>query len=180
LGKAREEALQLKERIEKEAQTGKGKVIEEARLESERIIERANKTREMLIEEMQQKIDGKALDRACELIEQVLPEHLRSQMHAQWVEELISGGLEELGSLQLPEEIQKAQLKSAFALSSKQKESLNQKLKGRLGREVTLEEKIDPTVVAGVTISLGSLVLDGSLKNKIKEAARVRQSADKK
>lgn len=178
--KAREEAIELKERLEKEASTGKGKALDEARKESEKIIDRANKTREMLIAEIDQKVEEKALDRACELVEQVLPEHLAQQMHLHWVEELITGGLEELGNLHLPENISQAQLKCAFELSAKQKEQLSQKLKEKLGRDIKLVEESDSSIVAGIVISLGNLVLDGSLKNKIKEAARVQQAASKK
>ncbi|MFH1045544.1 MAG: F0F1 ATP synthase subunit delta [Candidatus Omnitrophota bacterium] len=179
IAKAREEALQFKERLEKEAQTGKDKTLELARQESERLIERANKTRELLIDEIEQKIEERALGRAADLVEQVLPRHLYKDIHAHWVEVLISSGLEELGSLQLPRDVAEVQLKSAFQLTAAQKESLSLKLKEKLSREITLKEEVDPHVVAGVIITLGSLVLDGSLRKKIRESARVQSARDK-
>ena len=180
LTKAREDALQFKERIEKEAVEGKDKMIAEARQESERIIERANKTREMLIGEINKRIEEGSLDKACDLTEHVVPPQLYKQLHQEWLEELLSRGLEELGSLQVSEDVKEAVLKTAFALTDAQKTSLNKKLKEKLGRNIALHEEVDSSVVAGAVVSLGSLVLDGSLRNKIKGAARAQQTSNKK
>lgn len=175
--KAQQEATQLKAQFEKETQAAKDKILDEARQESERIIQRATKTRELLMNELNQKIEARSLERASELIQQVLPTQLREQIHTQWLKELVSSGLEELGSLRVPKDISLAHVSSAFRLSSKQQELLRKKLKEKLGRDIKLREEVDPRVVAGVVVSLGSLVLDGSLKYKIKEVARARQVA---
>ena len=66
-------------------------------------------------------------------------------------------------------------IKSAFPLSDKQQNSLSKKLKEALGKDIEIKEESDPSVVAGLVIILGSLVLDGSLKNKIQEKARYVQ-----
>lgn len=177
--RAQQEASQLKAQFEKETQAARDKILEQAREASERIIERAGKTRELLMNELNQKIEARALDRACELIQQVLPDHLHKEIHSHWFEDLVSSGLEELGSLHVPEEISLARVISAFRLSPQQQELLCNKLKEKLGREIKLKEELDPQVVAGVVVTLGSLVLDGSLKYKIKEAASARQASSK-
>jgi F0F1-type ATP synthase delta subunit len=177
LAQAQQEASQLKVRFEQEAQRQKDKVLEQARQESERIIERAGKTRTLLISELEQKIENRAVDRACELIQQVLPNHLHKEMHTHWFEELVSGGLEEIGRLQVPKDITEACVISAFGLSAQQQELLRKKLQEKLKRNIKLKEEIDSQLVAGVVVNIGSLVLDGSLKYKIKEAASAKQDA---
>jgi F0F1-type ATP synthase delta subunit len=49
---------------------------------------------------------------------------------------------------------------------------LQRRLKEKLGREIRLSESTDERLVAGLTITLGSLILDGSLASKVREAAR--------
>lgn len=173
--KAQQDASQLKAQFEKEIQEGKEKILEQARQESERIIERAGKTRDLLMSELDHKIDARAVERAGDLIQDVLPNHLHKEMHSHWFEELVVSGFEELSTLHVSEDISDAEVVSAFHLSPKQQELLCKRLKEKLGRDIKLKEKIDPQIVAGVVVSLGSLVLDGSLKYKIKEAASARQ-----
>ena len=45
-------------------------------------------------------------------------------------------------------------------------------LKERLGRDVTVTERIDDRLVAGLTMTIGSLVFDGSLASRVQEAMR--------
>jgi len=49
---------------------------------------------------------------------------------------------------------------------------LSKKLKSLLSTDIPIKEEVDPRIVAGMVIHIGSLVLDGSLKNKIQEKAR--------
>lgn len=179
LTKTQQEAAQLKAQVDQEIRQEKDKILTQARQESERVIERAGKTRELLLNELDQKIEFRALERACELVQQVLPKHMHKQIHSQWIEELISGGLEELGNLHISKNVSEAGVVSAFRLVPKEQEALRKKLRQKLGREIILKEKVDPQVMAGLIVTFGSLVLDGSLKYKIKEAARVKQDSSK-
>jgi F-type H+-transporting ATPase subunit delta len=61
---------------------------------------------------------------------------------------------------------------SAFPLSAAQRQALTRWLSERIGRDITLSEQVDERLVAGLTITLGSLVLDGSLASKVRQAAR--------
>ncbi|MDH4133499.1 MAG: F0F1 ATP synthase subunit delta [Gammaproteobacteria bacterium] len=56
---------------------------------------------------------------------------------------------------------------SATALSDAQLKSISAALKKRLGREIDLTTRIDTTLLGGVVIRAGDLVIDGSVQGKL-------------
>lgn len=55
----------------------------------------------------------------------------------------------------------------AETLSSKVQEHLKKHLADYTGKEITLAVEVDPTILGGAITSINSLVLDGSIKNKL-------------
>jgi len=172
LAKARNEAEEYKTQVLKETQEERDGIIKQARSQSEAIIQQADKSRNLLLLEIEERIDKVSIDKACELIECTLPEQFKQDVHTHWVEELIEGGFAQLEHVRMPEEVREIKITSAFPLTEGQRKSLIKKLKEALARDITLEEKVDPKIVSGFIIVIGSLVLDGSLRNKIQERAR--------
>lgn len=62
-----------------------------------------------------------------------------------------------------------AEVISAFEVSAAQQKQIAEKLKARLGREVTLSCRVDPTLLGGAVIKAGDLVIDGSTKSQIQK-----------
>jgi vacuolar-type H+-ATPase subunit H len=169
---ARQEAEKLKAEIIQNAGNDRDNLIKQARTQSEEIMQQADKSRQQLLAEIQERIAKDAATKACELIQNTLPEEFRKEAHAHWVEDLLEKGFSSLERLRIPEDMAEVRVVSAFNLTEEQRKNLSKKLKAALGREVTVKEEIDQKVVAGIVIHIGSLVLDGSLKNKIQEKAR--------
>ena len=65
---------------------------------------------------------------------------------------------------------------SAFALSDEQQDKLAKVLSARLGREVRLHAAEDATLIGGVVIRAGDLVIDGSVRGKIAKLAEALKS----
>lgn len=172
INKSREEAEKLKMEIIKHAEDERDNIIKQARAHSEEIIQQADKSRRQLLSEIDERISKEAINKACELIQDTLPEQFKQIVHTHWLEDLIDNGFKQVERLRIPEDIQDIKVVSAFALSDEQHKRLSKKLKDSLGREVTFKAEVDPKVVAGLVIIIGSLVLDGSLKNRIQEKAR--------
>ena len=179
IANAQREAQQKHEGIIDQAQKESDRIINEAQQKGEEIVKQADRTRQALIAEINQKIDEGALERAAELVHQALPEHIREAIHHRWLEELISSSLEQLDRLHIPEGVLEVRVVSAFSLTSKQREALKAKIKEKLGRQLEIKEEVNPDIIAGLVVNIGSLVLEGSLRFKIKEVTSAQQAGSK-
>ncbi len=65
---------------------------------------------------------------------------------------------------------------SAFALSQEQQDKLAKVLSARLGREVRLHAAEDASLMGGVVIRAGDLVIDGSVRGKLAKLAEALKS----
>lgn len=60
-----------------------------------------------------------------------------------------------------------AQVTSARPLSDAQTEELKSILRSKLGREARLEAKVDPSLLGGLVVKVGSRMIDSSLRTKL-------------
>ncbi len=136
------------------------------------MIQQADKARQLLLSEIEERISKSSIDKAAELIQHTLPEKLKKDVHAQWVVDLLEGGFAQLKNIGIPKDTNDVKVVSAFAMNDAQRKALFNKIKVVLGRELEIKEEVDPKIVAGIIISVGSLVLDGSFRNKTQEQAK--------
>ena len=170
--KAKADAEKAKVQILRDAQATQETVLKQARQQSEEIIGQAQKAQEMALAEIDGRVEERAMDRACELVGVVLSNEMSESLHKLWVKELLKTGLEDADRLHVPEELKEVQVISAFPLSDEQRSMIEKKLKELLRHEFKLSEKIQPEMIAGLQLQLGSLLIDGSLRAKVKEASR--------
>lgn len=60
-----------------------------------------------------------------------------------------------------------AEVTAAAPLSDAQVAELKNTLKGTVGKDVTLVQKVDPSILGGLVVKLGSRMIDSSLKTKL-------------
>ena len=60
-----------------------------------------------------------------------------------------------------------AEVTSAEPLSDKHVEEIKAALKSALGKDVALEATVDPTLLGGLVVKVGSRMIDGSLRTKL-------------
>lgn len=173
--KGQQEARQIQSQAAQEAEAAKERLLNETRQEAERIVQQAMQAREALQHELVRAMESKAIERACELIERVLPDVLQKSIHTEWLDELLTHGLVHAEHLKIREDVKEACVTSAFPLNPSQHELLLDKLQVAVGHSVLLEEKVDPHLIAGLIITMGHWVLDAALSSKIREAARHAQ-----
>lgn len=62
-----------------------------------------------------------------------------------------------------------AQIISAYAVNAAQKKSIAAALEKRFGREVSIKTKIDKSLLGGIIIHAGDVVIDGSVKTQLEK-----------
>ena len=60
-----------------------------------------------------------------------------------------------------------AEVTSAVPLNSEQIAALKETLKASMGKDVTLQSRVDPNLLGGLIVKLGSRMIDSSLKTKL-------------
>ncbi len=173
LKKAEEDVGDIKEEAQKKIEAERDAIITAANNQSETIISNAKKTSDAMIAELEKNINNRAIHRAGELICKVIPQETCLAMHGQWVDSLIFEGLSGLGHLRVPDDVENVVVITAFALTGDQQQRLRKKLKEILNRDFSIEEKVNPKLVAGFVIGMGNLFFDGSFDNKVKEIVRL-------
>ncbi|MBN1870232.1 MAG: F0F1 ATP synthase subunit delta [Candidatus Omnitrophica bacterium] len=162
-------AEDTRDKMIKEAQESREKILKEANKRGLEITEKAERNAEFLRKELEQKIDERAKEKVFSLIRQAVPQKFLLDFHNDMVDESEKGELD-LKHLKLPEKIKEAKITTAFAMSEKQAEDLKQKLKKKIGADVALKMEANPDLIAGFVITIGSVVVDASLKYKIQKA----------
>lgn len=65
---------------------------------------------------------------------------------------------------------------SAFPLAAESQDRLAQSLKANLQREVSIRSEVDKSLIGGVVIRAGDLVIDGSVRGKLSKLAEAMNS----
>ena len=65
-----------------------------------------------------------------------------------------------------------AEVTSARPLDDGQVEALRANLKSRLGRDVAVDLSVDPTILGGLVVKIGSQMIDGSIRTKLNNLAQ--------
>ncbi len=65
-----------------------------------------------------------------------------------------------------------AEVTSAHALSAAQLKALAAQLKARVGTDVAIQSKIDPSILGGLTVKIGSELIDSSIKTRLNSLAQ--------
>ena len=60
-----------------------------------------------------------------------------------------------------------AQVMVAQALSEAQREALNEQLRRSIGSRVSVDVQIDPALIGGIIVKLGSRMVDASIRSKL-------------
>lgn len=162
-----EEIGRLRAEAEMAAQKMQEEILAKAKEEAKRIVAEAEGQRERMRANLVSEMEEKAVGLASDIMGHVLSPQVAQGIHQHLIDELI----EEVGksdgrSQEL--DVETVDVTVPFPLSQVQKEKLNKILSSNMGRSVTIRETIDEELVAGMVVRLENLVLDGSLKNKLK------------
>ena len=64
-----------------------------------------------------------------------------------------------------------AEITSAFPLSDDQVGAIKQNLRARTGRDIAVDMNVDPAILGGLVVKIGSEMIDGSIRTKLNTLA---------
>lgn len=160
-----------KEKLIREGQESREQILKDAHEKSTEITERAQRNADFLRNEMDQKINERARELVGRLIQQSIPRDFLQDVHERWLNASDKSEFD-LRHLKMPENTKEAKIVSAFPLTDKQQEDLKGKLFKKTGENVELITQVDPSLLTGFIMTIGSVVVDASLKYRIQKLMR--------
>jgi F0F1-type ATP synthase delta subunit len=167
---AEEDLQRRKEESEKEVGRMRDQALADARKEADRLIDQAKKNEEKLRKQIVQEMEEKAVDYGIKTFQLVLSEKMNEHLNRTFIDELLDA-LSEVDASSITVDASEAQFTSSHPLPAEQKERLERLLQEKFNVSLKINEKIQKDLIAGLAFKLGSLEIDGSLTNRLQEAA---------
>ena len=167
---AEEDLQRRKEESEKEVARMRDQVLAEARKEADRLIDQAKKNEEKLRKQIAQDMEEKAVDYGIQVFKLVFSEKMNEHLNKTFIDELLDA-LGEVDSTSITVDASDAQFTSSHPMLPEQKERLEKVLAEKFNASIKVNEKVQKDLIAGLVFKLGSLEIDGSLTNRLQEAA---------
>lgn len=168
LAKAEDEVRVVRAKAEDEAGKLKEVMIDKAKAEAEQIVKNAFNAREKMREEIELGMRKKAPLLASQILREVISPKAGEVLHGELVGDVIVK-IKKMEKTETRLKADKAEIVTAYPLAKTEKNELMQAVCGMLGREISFSEKEDKKLTAGVIIKAGTLVIDGSLDNRMKQ-----------
>lgn len=175
--RGRREAESIKEQAGNEAEKNRQDVLAKVKKEAKRIINEAIRDAQRKKVELTLEMQRKAVHLATDMVKHIFTEQGRENLHIQLIDEVIVG-IEDMEKGKLKIDGNQAEVIYAFSLPSEQKKKLKKALDSKLNKEIVLVERKDEEVIAGLIIKLKGVVIDGSIKNKLKKMLSVMKEEE--
>ena len=153
----------------REAARLKEQAIADAKSEREKILEQARKTEEKMRQQLQHQMEERAVQHGGRIFDLVFSDLMSASLNRQFIAELLDA-LSEIDEGSLTLESHAAEVVASHPMDEDQKERLLKILTEKFGDKVTLSESSDESILGGIVLKLGSLEIDGSLRNRYREA----------
>jgi len=155
---ARREAAHLKE-----------KAVAEAKKESQKIIEQAHKNEQKIRDQIARQMEDKAVEYGGRIFKLVFSDLLTGELNGLFNGELIDA-LNEIEEGAITVDSGAASVTVSHPMSEVQRTRLETVLREKFRKDAVIEETVDETLLAGLILKMGSLEIDGSLRNRYMEA----------
>jgi len=158
----------------------KGKeILEKSRTQGQDIVQKANEMKETMRKEIAKELEVKMIDFGRDILKQMLPKHItplfNEGLYTDFVKEL------EIIDAKYMKDFKAAELITAAELPDKFSKAFKEILAKKVGHPVEISFKTDPSILGGIILRFGTMVLDGSINAKLKETAEaMKKQLDKR
>lgn len=166
---AQETLTRTKEAMEKDVARSRDTLLEEARKERDRILDEATRNKEKLRQELIREAQVQTLEHAGRVYEMVFSAELGRTLDHAFLDELLAA-LDDMDSSSITISAPAIEVISSHPLEAVHRERLKEIVLRKFNVKLDTRETVVPDLIAGIKIKLGSLEIDGSLKNRFNEA----------
>ncbi|MBL7075927.1 MAG: F0F1 ATP synthase subunit delta [Kiritimatiellae bacterium] len=166
---AEKELDEHRTQADKEVARARDQVLGEAKAEADRLIEQAKRNEEKFRQQISQDMEEKAVLYSGEIFDLVFTEKMAEAVDQVFTGELLDA-LDALDSTSITVDTNDVAFTAARPIAPEQKARLEAILKEKFEADIKVQEDIQEDLVAGLAFKLGSLEIDGSLSNRMKEA----------
>jgi F0F1-type ATP synthase membrane subunit b/b' len=163
-------ADKLKTDAVEEARKKADEIRAKAKAEGEEIIGKAHASAEKNAHDIEVEVRAKMTDRAAELVHSALSENTFKILHRTLTKEFIDSG-KDMDLTSVGKHIEQLIVKTPMELTKEETLLIEAFVKGRLNRSIKIDIIEDKSILAGIIFQFGTLLIDGSLSNMIKETA---------
>ena len=168
VAKAEMDIQRLQQDTERELERARKELTNKAKEEADRIVSAAINAKEKMRDEVANEMRKKVPVLATQVFRDVLSAKARDLTHKELVREVINQ-IKTIEKSRFNVKIKKGELISAFPLGRADKNELLSVLARQMRRKMAFDEKEDKSLVAGLVIKLGTLVIDASLENRLRQ-----------
>jgi F0F1-type ATP synthase delta subunit len=161
-------ALQYKEEAEQDIKDKQDESYKKSKSEAERIVTDAQNMREKIRLEIAAEESNKMYKKCAELFNAVFEDMIRGKMNDIMLEDFLAD-MQKVEASHIPSNIDKIELVSSEQLSEEYNRRLGDTIRGKMSGNTPIEASVDEELVGGIMVKFGSLVLDGSIKNRLQE-----------
>ncbi|MBN2119632.1 MAG: F0F1 ATP synthase subunit delta [Candidatus Omnitrophica bacterium] len=166
--KGRLAAQQILDAAKKETETLRLNSEEQAKQQTQKILSQGKDELEKLRANLLSEIETKALHLSSEMIKYAFSAEGKAGLQRQLIDETIQE-INNLESGRFSVKTDQVRVISSFPLTDQEKERLANIISEKTNLKVSLKEDTDPELITGLVLEIGDLIIDGSLKNKLKK-----------
>lgn len=166
---AQEAQVRSREAMEKELVRSRESMLEEAKKERDRIVDDAVRNREKVKQELAREAETRTMDHAGRIYEMVFSADLGRKLDYAFIEELLAA-LDGMDASSITVDAPAIEVECAHSLDEAHKKRIQSIIAAKFEVSLGVHETINADLIAGVKIKLGSLEIDGSLRNRFREA----------
>lgn len=161
--------VRARETMEKEMSKTRDTLLEEARKERDRILDEATRNKEKLRQELVREAQVQTLDYAGRVYEMVFSAEIGRTLDRVFLDELFAA-LDEMDASSITISAPAIEVTSSHPMEITQIQRLKEIVLRKFEVSLDVRETVAPELIAGIRIKLGSLEIDGSLRNRFGEA----------
>ncbi|MDP8213358.1 MAG: F0F1 ATP synthase subunit delta [Candidatus Zapsychrus exili] len=178
LAEKQKEASELTNRmrseVEEEFRAERDKIVGKAREEGEDIIAKAQGSKEKIRFDMEKDNDIKVVKYAMEILNDVLSEESKGPLDDVLIKEFLEK-LKDIDMSRISADINTIDIVGFNPVNDFVKSQILSIVKDKLGRDVSVNTSTDESIGGGLILRFGSMALDGSVQNLIRERGIVMQ-----